>query len=269
MKNLLYFLLSLVITGRAAAQQPDSIPQHQTFTLASKQMGETRTINVWTPPEYAAGKDSLPVMYMADGGVNEDFPHIANTFASLIAAKKIPAMILVGIENTQRRRDLTGVTSIAKDKEIAPVVGGSAQFRAFITDELFIEINKKYRTKNEKGIIGESLSGLFVMETFLQHPELFDYYIAFDPSLWWNNQYLLNHAEAYLSKIPEAQQKRLWFASSNAKDISGATQKLAKILKAKNLANVQWQYANEPKEKHQTIFRATKEKALLWTLGAQ
>lgn len=43
--------------------------------------------------------------------------------------KKIKPVILVGIENTERRRDLTGFTTIPKDKEVAPVVGGSEKFR--------------------------------------------------------------------------------------------------------------------------------------------
>jgi predicted alpha/beta superfamily hydrolase len=79
-------------------------------------------------------------------------------------------MILVGIENTQRRRDLTGPTENEEDKKIAPVIGGSEKFRAFINNELFAEINKRYRTGNEKGIIGESLAGLFVIETFYTIP---------------------------------------------------------------------------------------------------
>lgn len=99
------------------------------------------------------------------------------------------------------------------------------------------------------------------------HPELFDYYIAFDPSLWWNNKYLLKNAETFLAKIPGTQQKRLWFAGSDAKDIHGATRDLEKILKAQSLSQLTWHFSDEPKEQHQTIFRATKEKALMWTLG--
>ena len=125
------------------AQQQDPIPAHDSFTINSKLVGEIRTINVWLLTEYTQSKDSLPVMYMPDGGTKEDFPHIANTLAALIKNKSIPPMILVGIENTQRRRDLTGPTEIAEDKKIAPVVGGSEKFRAFIKEELFTEINKK------------------------------------------------------------------------------------------------------------------------------
>lgn len=261
------FFATLIITSCSNSPQPnDSIPEHETFTIKSKPIGETRTINVWIPEEYKKNNDSLPVMYMADGGINEDFPHIANTFSELIKAKKIPPFILVGIENTQRRRDLTGFTEVEKDKEVAPVIGGSDKFRAFLSDELIPEINKKYRTTNQKGILGESLSGLFVMETFFLQPQLFDYYIAFDPSLWWNNHYLVGTAKEHLAKFPP-EKKMLWFAGSKAKDISQYTNQLSKILKEENILSVEWTYSDEPKEKHNTIFRATKEKALVWALN--
>lgn len=263
-----YLLLSILCLSCAnASPTQDPIPAHDEFTIDSKQLGEKRNINVWTPPEYKTNNDSLPVMYMADGGiVDEDFPHIANTLAELIQSKSIPPMILVGIANTQRRRDLTGFTEVATDKEIAPIVGGSEKFRAFINDELFPEINKRYRTTNEKSIIGESLSGLFVVETFLLKPEMFDNYIAFDPSLWWNDHHLVKTAKENLARFPETQ-KRLWFASSNAKDIKTFTKQLAETLKSTNSTYIKWHYSPEPKEEHSTIFRATKVKAIQWTLG--
>ncbi|WP_417431527.1 alpha/beta hydrolase [Halpernia sp.] len=257
-------ILVLFTSCSKAAIYNDPIPVHDEFTINSKQVGEIRHINVWTPPEYKAKTDSLPVMYMADGGIkDEDFPHIANTMAELIKSKKIPPIILVGIANTERRRDLTGPTKVEKDKEIAPVVGGSAKFRAFIKEELFPEINKRYRTTASKSIIGESASGLFVVETFLLTPDMFDNYIAFDPSLWWNDQYLIKTGKEYLAKFPP-NQKRIWFAGSE--DTSEIVSKFADVLKSENLPNVKWKYSPEPKEKHNTIFRATKVKALIWTL---
>lgn len=248
------------------AQAQDPIPEHQTFKLDSKELGETRTMNVWLPTNYAESKDSLTVMYMPDGGVAEDFPHIANTFAELIVAKKIKPVILVGIENTQRRRDLSPPTNVKKDKEIAPVVGESAKFRAFLQNELIPEINKRYRTTDEKGILGESLAGLFVVETLMLHPEMFDFYVAFDPSLWWNDKNLVKTAKENLAKFP-TDKKRFWFAGSSAKDIYKNTRDLEKILQAENPSNLTWKYSDEPKEEHQTIFRATKEMAFVWVLN--
>ena len=177
-------------------------------------------------------------------------------------------MILVGIANTQRRRDLSGPTEIETDKEIAPVIGGSEKFRAFIKEELFPEINKRYRTTSQKSIIGESLSGLFVVETFFLTPDMFDNYIAFDPSIWWNDHYLVRTAKVHLASFPKTE-KRIWFAGSSAEDISQYTNDLAEIFKTESISTVKWKYSPEPKEKHNTIFRATKEKAIKWTFGKQ
>ncbi len=260
-----YFALFFLAFNVANAQEiSDPIPDHDSFTVESKAVSETRVINVWLPPNYNATASAFPVMYIADGGLKEDFPHIANTLSELVKANKIAPLILVGIENTQRRRDLTGPTQEAKDKEIAPIVGGSQNFRNFINDELFAEINKRYRTTNQKGIIGESLSGLFVVETFLLTPNMFDYYIAFDPSIWWNDYKMVKHASEYLAKFPESQ-KRLWFAGSA--DMSKYTKRFEKILKSQKLPNLKWQYSDEPNEQHSTIFRGAKEKAILFTLG--
>jgi predicted alpha/beta superfamily hydrolase len=268
MKSILYcfVIISLLSNCSGAISNPDPVPSHQKLNIASKILSEQRIITIWIPTDYAQTTDSYSVLYMLDGGLKEDFPHIANTLSELIEAKKIPPTILVGIENTERRRDLTGPTQVSKDKEIASVVGGSEKFRNFIKTELIPEINKKYRTTSEKGIIGESLAGLFVIETLFKAPDLFDYYIAFDPSIWWNDYHLEKNAQNYLAKFPTTE-KRFWFAGSGATDISTHTEKLAENIRSTNLSNLKWLYSDEPNEKHNTIFRATKEKALIWTLN--
>jgi hypothetical protein len=263
-----YLLVFLVLSFTANAQDTDSVPDHDHFSIESLLLSETRVINVWTPPNYSISTDSLPVLYMPDGGIKEDFPHIANTVAKLVESKSIPPMILVGIENTERRRDLTGLSEVKKDAKYCPLTDGAKDFRAFIAQELIKEINQRYRATNEKGIMGESLAGLFVMETFLLHPEAFDFYIAMDPSLWWNQHYLERKANELLAVFPDKETK-LWFAGSSAKDISKYTKRLAKMLKTDAPDGLIWKYADEPGEKHQTIFRATKEKALVWILNAK
>lgn len=264
-----FFLNILIIfcfVNCASSKSQDAILAHETFNISSKILGETRVINVWTPENYKNTGDKFPVLYMPDGGIKEDFPHIANTISELVKTGRIAPIILVGIENTQRRRDLTGFTEVDEDKKIAPVVGGSENFRAFIKNELFPEVNKKYKTNEKKGIIGESAAGLFVTETLFLNPEMFDFYIAFDPSLWWNNHYLVRNAKKHLTNFPQKEIK-FWFAGSNATDISTYTKDLSNVLKSGNLQSLKWYYSDEPKEEHSTIFRSTKEKALIWALG--
>lgn len=70
----LLFILVLLTSCSKTTQPNDPIPAHETFKIQSKQVAEERTINVWIPAEYKTSADSLPVMYMADGGTKEDFP---------------------------------------------------------------------------------------------------------------------------------------------------------------------------------------------------
>lgn len=69
--------------------------------------------------------------------------------------------------DTERRRDLTGATTDPEDRKIAPRVGGSQAFRAFIRSELVPQVAERYRITGEPAIVGESLAGLFVLETLL------------------------------------------------------------------------------------------------------
>ena len=70
-----------------AAEAAEPVPAHQTFTLKAAKLQETRRINVYLPPGYdAAGTTRYPVLYMPDGGVKEDFPHIATTVDTAIRA---------------------------------------------------------------------------------------------------------------------------------------------------------------------------------------
>ncbi len=259
-------LLMLTVSCSVKPQYHDPIPVHDNFKLPSAILGETRVINVWTPPQYHEGATALPVMYMPDGGIKEDFPHIANTLSKLIGNKSIPPFILVGIENTDRHRDLTGASQTEGDARYAPLTDGAAKFRAFISDELFKEIDKRYRTTNKKGIVGESLAGLFVVETMMRQPHMFDYYIAMDPSLWWNNHALVDSAAKTFSSFDD-KAIRFWFAGSSGYGIPENTRHLDRVLKASAPASMTWKYSDEPKEKHNTIFRATKERAFKWTLS--
>ena len=270
-KHLRYLVLTALLCTGCATRSAfnDPIPAHDSLQIASQFVKENRVINIWTPPGYADRTQSFPVLYMPDGGTKEDFPHIANTLAKLLNEKKIPAYLLVGIENTERGRDLTGASTVKEHEHYKiPMDDGAKNFRAFITQELIPEINSRYRTTAKKGIIGESLAGLFVMETFFLKPETFDFYIAMDPSLWWNSNYLVTNSEDYLKQLPQRPTK-LWFAGSSATDIYKYTEELAEKLKTLKPHNLIWTYAPEPKEEHSTIFRATKEKALIWSLNTE
>jgi predicted alpha/beta superfamily hydrolase len=252
---LLFFAVFAWLGRPARAQEkPAPLCIGQTFTLKSKVLGEIRRINVYAPAGYAESTTmQLPVLYMPDGGVAEDFLHVAGLVQVSVGNGTMRPFLLVGIENTQRRRDMTGPTTNEEDKKIAPRVGGSAAFRHFIRTELMPAIRQRYRTTPETAIVGESLAGLFVVETLLQEPDLFDTYLAFDPSLWWNNGYLLGQADKVL-RAYFGPAKTLYIASSSQPDIAEETKQLAAVLRTANKPNVNWYHTPLPAETHATIY---------------
>lgn len=260
--RLLWGLAFVALPARAqspaatpAAPPRDPTPRHVTFTIESRTLGERRLINVYTPPGYdSLAGTSLPVVYMPDGGLAEDFPHIANTLDSLLALRAIGPVILVGIENTERRRDLTGPTAVGSDSAIAKRVGGSAGFRRFIREELMPEIRRRYRSTDETTIVGESLAGLFIVETFLLEPDLFRRYIALSPSLWWNGGFLLRMAPQRLEHLTDLP-RTLYLTAATEPGIAAETAVLAGILKDRAPAGLLWYYEPRPDLDHGTIFR--------------
>jgi uncharacterized protein len=122
------------------------------------------------------------------------------------------------------------------------------------------QVKRRYRTTGETAIVGESLAGLFVVETFLLEPDLFDTYIAFDPSLWWNGQKLVNSAGERL-RARTGLGKALYFASSDEKGIAEITQRFADALGKNAPSGIYWHYEKMPDEKHSTIYHPAALKA--------
>lgn len=249
-------VLALVgVVWLLAAEPP--LPAHGAFTVNSAVLKEVRHINVYTPPGYGATAAArYPVLYVLDGGLQEDFPHVIRDVDTAIRAGTMRPMIVVGIENTERRRDMTGTTTVASDQQIAPHVGGSGNFRKFISDELMPDIRRRYRTDAHQAIIGESLAGLFVLETFSVAPQLFDTWIALSPSLWWNDMALARSAKMYLQPPGPRRGMTLYVASAGDDGLDDAGGGLLHAaLRADAQPDLRWSYEHWPKLKHESIYR--------------
>lgn len=179
------------------------------YTLNSRVLGGARTINVYLPEHYSGSDRKFPVLFLLDGGEQEDFVHIAALAQITAAYGAGQEMIVVGIEGVDRRHDLTSPSSAPEDRKRAPTSGGAADYRRFLVEELKPWVAARYRTSGGTALIGESLAGHFILETFLKQPESFDDFIAVSPSLWWNRSSLAQNAAADLRGRRYAG-KRLW-----------------------------------------------------------
>ena len=247
--------------GKSSQIESSALAIGDSLLLESQVLKERRRINVYTPPlPPGEAQRPLPLLLMPDGGLSEDFLHIAGLLQVGVSNGSVRPFRLVGIENTERRRDLTGPTERAEDRKIAPRVGGSAAFRRFIREELLPVIEARYPSTEERGLIGESLAGLFVFETLLREPALFDHYIAIDPSLWWNDKALLAEAGRGIQGLQGGRPKQL-FMAYGADMLRGEAPTRA-AMEAGAGPHLRWQLEMAPGEGHATIYHPMALKAL-------
>ena len=183
---ILFLLLPLSMRGQ------EDICIGKKYSLSSTILQEERRYWVHLPENYKQDTtQTYPVIYLLDG---DSFFHSLvgiSKRSSSGRGKYLPSSIIVGVLNTDRTRDLTPTASAAgRDGKIKPGTslqgGGSETFTRFLTEELRSVIENNYRTNGENMLIGHSYGGLFTLNTFFHHTELFDTYLAIDPSLWWD-----------------------------------------------------------------------------------
>lgn len=267
-------------SGPSGSSIVDAVPAAigETLLVPSEHLGERRVVNVYLPPGYAAETDKdrrYPVLFMPDGGLGEDFPHVAGSVDVSIKNAVIRPVIVVGVENTVRRRDLVGPSEVPADLEAAPQAGGADRFRAFLRDELIPLIEQRYRTSGERALVGESLAGLFVVETFLVEPDLFDGYLAASPSVWWNAGALVQSASARLgawagSRAAQSapRPKAIYLATADELAMQEGVTKLVAALEVQAPAGVTWRYEPMPHEHHSTIFPTAALHGIRWLFAA-
>ena len=197
--RLAWVALCLSVFSPALAKAQEPIPFGESFTLESDALSETRTINIWVPP-HADEDPRAPyrVLYLIDGGVDQDWFHITGLAQLGALSWTFDPMIVVGIETSDRQNELTPAASDPVYRSEFPTSGGAEAFRSFITDDVAPFVEANYPTSGETAIIGESLAGLFIVDTFLKVPDAFDDYIAVSPSLWWDNKALGVSAESLI-----------------------------------------------------------------------
>lgn len=159
---------------------------------------------------------------------------------------------MVGIPNTtDRTRDLTPPTA---DTSAFSTAGGADRLLQFIETELIPEIDKRYRTKEYKMLVGHSFGGLFAVHTFVHHPDVFDSYLAISPSLWWDNQKLVDQVETYLKGDGNNRKGHMYLTmGSETGAMLGGVRKVSALLEENPAENFYYQFDHMPDESHGSI----------------
>jgi predicted alpha/beta superfamily hydrolase len=188
---------------RSSAQLSTVVGNLKLHKIASQSLKQSRTIRVWLPPGYVADVNlRYSVLYMHDGQNCFDRAtsafgnewQIDETLTRLINDKRVPPMIVVGIDNGLANR--TNEFTYNADPERGG--GQGAEYAEFLLTEVKPFVDKTYRTQPGPAstfLGGSSLGGLVSLEIARRHPDTFGGLIAMSPAVWWAGQSLTQDVE--------------------------------------------------------------------------
>lgn len=221
----------------------------------SQVLGEERMIYVHLPMGYENNNDKYPVLYLLDGG--RSFMIGVGVVQFFYNSGLIPEMIVVGIPNTNRIRDL----SPTNDKNF-PDSGGAERFIQFIQKELIPGIDKNYRTQKFRVLWGHSLAGLLTTHIMLNYPDTFNAYIAVTPWFLWGNKDFLNKSQSLLEKNKQLN-KFYYFFVGNEPEIENVIIEFEQKLKSFAPKGLRWKFSRMKEEDHITILEQSLAKGIL------
>lgn len=247
------FTLLLSVTA-AHAQAPPLYEAPERIVIKSQVLGEERVVLVRTPAAYARGKERFPVLYMTDGDAH--IQHTSGTVSFLAGNARMPEMIVVGITNTDRTRDLTPthVERLPGNPNVQfPTSGGADKFLKFIETELIPQIESKYRTQPYRALAGHSLGGLFAVHAMLVRPELFNSYIAVSPSLQWDNFMMIDRAKEFFKNRKEFDRTLFTSLGNEPGDIGDAFGMFRDELQRQQVKGFVWEAVRYDDEDHGSV----------------
>jgi predicted alpha/beta superfamily hydrolase len=179
----------------------------QTHDISSLYLGVTRRITVWLPPRSLAGRASLyPVLYLNDGQNLFDPAlafagttwRVAETALRLVRQRRIPPLIVVGIDHGRVRRSREYLP-VEDDRNPGGQKPLGREYAEFVTREVMPFVARNYpvaRGASHTGFGGSSYGAVAALNTVLVKPGVFGRLLIESPSLYVGGEYLLRRARA-------------------------------------------------------------------------
>ena len=224
----------------AASSQPIVIGER--FQLNSDAMGETRSYFVHRPANYDLSNARYPLLIVLDG--EDDFQHASTTADLLADTNRIPALLVVGIPNTNRNRDLI---------PFAPQ-SGAENFLKFITTELIPKLDRDFRTQPYRMLEGHSNGGLFGLYALIGAPAVFKGFILASPSLGAEDRELPRTVRSFLEQHKDVAAS-VYLTTANETSLLSGNWELSSYLQDQASRDSRWSFAYRryPEETHGSI----------------
>lgn len=271
-------LMAMLLTAPIAAPAQEA-PAHQqprhpieagkSYRLQSASLGDTREVNVWLPTGYDKSQDRYPVVYLLDGGLDQDFQHIVGLGNLASLSWTFGPFIVVGIQTKDRRAELTARPTDTRYLSTFPESGGADRFRRFLRQDVVPFVEGRFRTSDRRAVMGESLAGLFVVDTMLNDPTLFNDYVAISPSLWWDDRRPLKGLKGS-AKSAGLTKARLYLAMADeGGTMQDGVERLRSYLNTQPASRISVRYADFSRSAtHATVYHRAAEDALRWLYPA-
>lgn len=247
------FLVALSVPVVRAAD--DVVAIGQRHTLRSSVLGEERAFQVHLPPGYENGSRRYPVLYLTDG--EAQFAHTATTVDFLARNGRIPPLIVVGVGNTDRARDLTPTRASLPDADggstAFPTSGGADRFLDFFEKELIPQVDKGWRTQPYRLFFGHSFGGLFAVHAFLTRPALFDAVLAVSPTLSWDSDLELRRARDFFAGRDALEKTLVVTLGSEGAQMQAGFDAFKRVLASAKPAGFEWAMEQFPDENHGSV----------------
>jgi len=253
-----------VLATASGVHASDDAPTVGRVTSAA--LGAVRDFSVRLPASYAREpRRRYPVIYVLDGP-----PLDGDTAAGagrLAASGVAPELIVVGIPNMRRggrARDFLPPSLSFRRCDGSPFTGGADRFLRFLRDELVPRIDRDYRTKAPRLLVGHSLGAIFVCYSLSAAPALFDARFAHSPAIWRDEDTIV--AEVARTLSPGRALGGFFYVSVGAKEGDGmglGFEKLRALLAARAAAaGLRWRAEVTPGAVHETNVKLTTPSAL-------
>jgi predicted alpha/beta superfamily hydrolase len=173
--------------------------------ITSSILGEERPFTVYLPESYnnnhTYSTRTYPILYLLAG--NELLVKAITQEMSRNSVNKIPELIIVSVPVLNSRKyhnyfTPTNSHTLPDGRELPGFLaetGKGEDFMSFLGNELLPHIDSTYRTLPYRILNGHSLAGLFTLNASLAPTDLFQAYLAIDPSLWWDGEVLVERLE--------------------------------------------------------------------------